>query len=164
MLLLAAGLALLATGGAATAPDLTLAVSLALLGYGMGLSVPPAMAAAIAAFPDARAGSGSGLVTAIRAVGGIFGVAVIGTAVSALYTGRLGGLPDSVAGPARASVANVPVLARHLNPHQAARLHATTAAAFSHGMRVVLLTCAAVAVLAALVSLRVLPPRADPEK
>jgi predicted MFS family arabinose efflux permease len=56
--------------------------ALILGGFGMGLTMTPATAAAIGSVPVAKAGIGSGVLNTFRQVGGALGIAVIGAIVA----------------------------------------------------------------------------------
>ncbi len=66
-----------------------LALSLAVLGLGVGLSVGPASTAAIESAPVQRAGAAAGTNSMMRYLGSIVGAAVLGAVLS-----RDGALPD----------------------------------------------------------------------
>ncbi|WP_236790694.1 DHA2 family efflux MFS transporter permease subunit [Amycolatopsis sp. GM8] len=125
------------------------AVWVSLIGLGLGFSLPPAMDIALGALSPARAGVGSGLLQALRQVGGTLGVTILGTVLNAAYRG---GLPAGTPDAARENVAvgvRVPGLA------DAARR------AFVHGMNGTLWVCAAFAVLGAVLTVAFLPRTAE---
>jgi len=70
----------------------------------------------------------------------------------------LAALPARDAAAARGSISQAAVIAGHLRPGGAA-LRTAAGTAFLHGMSIVMLVCAAVAVAAILTSLRYLPGR-----
>ena len=82
------------------------AVWITLLGAGIGLTLPASMATAMGALSMERAGAGSGLLQALRQVGGTIGVAILGTVLSSGYHSQLNGgdVPSSVEGAVRSSV------------------------------------------------------------
>jgi EmrB/QacA subfamily drug resistance transporter len=131
---------------------------LTLIGLGMGLTMTPAMDAALGEVPPERAGAGSALTMAIRQVGGALGVAVLGSALNAAYTGRLGvtGLPAPLAHTARESVASAVAVARATGDPA---LAVSAGHAYVHAMSVVMLASAVVAVLGMLIAAVLLPPR-----
>jgi EmrB/QacA subfamily drug resistance transporter len=159
--LLTAGLALLSQVHPATGYAFV-AAGLALCGLGTGASIAAAMDAVMAAAGGDEAGVGAAVNSTLRQVGGAIAVAVVGSVLSAGYARALGpaltALPGRDAGIARASIAQAAQLARHLPSGRA--LQAAAGAAFLHGMRSVMLICAAITALAALASLRYLPGRA----
>jgi MFS family permease len=90
----------LAIGGAATlallglGPDSDLGaawLALALVGAGVGLSGTPASAIAMSAVEPSRAGMASAVVNAMRQVGQVFGVAVLGALVYGQLPAARGG-------------------------------------------------------------------------
>jgi EmrB/QacA subfamily drug resistance transporter len=72
----------------------------ALAGLAIGVTVAPTTAAVMATLPMDRIGAGSAVSNALRQVGSVLGVAVLGTIVSSTYQHRiapsLAGLPDNV--------------------------------------------------------------------
>lgn len=58
------------------------AIWITLLGAGIGLVLPASMSVAMGALSAERAGAGSGLLQALRQVGGTIGVAILGTVLS----------------------------------------------------------------------------------
>ncbi|MFJ8625589.1 MFS transporter [Kitasatospora sp. NPDC093550] len=121
---------------------------LVVLGFGMGLSLITAQAAALVTLPAARAGVGSGLLQTLRQVGGALGIAVFGSLLSGAYRGALdtGGLPAGAAHRAGESVVAADALAR---AGGGPALSASAHAAYVHGMGVVLLVAGLVAVVSA---------------
>ena len=137
------------------------ALWLGVLGLGMGFTMVPAMGAAMAALPAERAGVGSGLLQTLRQSASAVGVALLGSLLAGIYTGRLDtdGLSGAAAATARGSVSGAQSVAGLT--HDAA-LAASAHSAFLHGMSTVLIVCGAAAVLSAvLVGLR-MPGRVGP--
>ncbi|WP_155347060.1 DHA2 family efflux MFS transporter permease subunit [Acrocarpospora pleiomorpha] len=134
LLLLTAGLALgaiLPGEYAYTAAWLTVA------GAGVGLTMVPAMDGVLAMLPEHRTGMGTGVLQSLRQTGGAFGVAGLGSLLSAVYAGNL---PDSAPEGVRDSVA----AAVHVPEFAAAGRDA-----FAAAMDAVLWTCGAAALLSA---------------
>jgi Na+/melibiose symporter-like transporter len=160
-----AGLAVILAGllwGSTVAVDtryLVIACWLALIGVGMGLTMTPAMDAALGEVPAERAGSGSSLTMALRQVGGALGVAILGSVLGAAYTDRLDvtGLPGPAAHTARESVAAALAVARQTGD---AALAGSATHAYVHAMSAVMLTSAALAAVGMLVAAFLLPARA----
>jgi len=170
-LTVAAGLALL-TAGLAVLSQVQLATGyaavaagLALCGLGIGVSIAVAMDAVMGAAGGDEAGAGAAVNSTLRQVGGAVAVAVLGSVLAASYTRgiqpALATLPAGDAAVGRASITQAAQLASHLSSGGSA-LRAAAGTAFLHGMSIVMLSCAAVTVLAALASLRYLPGRAIP--
>ncbi len=158
--LTSAGLALGAATGAGSGYGFV-ATWITVIGLGAGFAMPTALDAAIGALTAERAGVGSGLIQAVRQVGGAIGVAVLGTVLNSAYRGRLDltGLPAQAAGAARESVATGVAVARELGSQP---LLGVVRNAFVHGMDVMFLVCAALAVVATLLALTLLPSRSAP--
>jgi len=168
-LTVAAGLALLAGGLAAlsqvqlTTGYAVVAAGLALCGLGTGVSIGAAMDAVMAAAGGGEAGIGASVNSALRQASGAITVAVLGSVLSAGYARALGpalgSLPARAATTARASVTQAVQLAGRL-PSGGPALRAAAGAAFLHGMSIVMLICAAVAVAVIPACLRFLPGHA----
>lgn len=134
LLVLAAGL----TAGALT--DVSSAYGatagwLSIVGVGVGLAMVPAMDGVLAVLPEDRTGAGSGTLQALRQVGGAFGVAGLGSLLSAVYTGAL------PAGAPKAAADSVAAAVRLGDP----ALAAAAGRAFVTGMDAVLGVCALLA-------------------
>jgi MFS transporter, DHA2 family, multidrug resistance protein len=160
-----AGLVLIAGGlllGTATGPGSGygfIAIWISLAGAGLGLTMPPAMNAALGALSRERSGVGSGLIQALRQVGSAVGVAVLGTVLNGVYRDALdgSGLPDAAQDSVSAGVA----VARGLGDPG---LLNVVRSAFTDGMAVTMLVAAAVAMCGAVLSMVFLPGRpAEPD-
>src|SRR6266571_1855632 len=79
--LLAAGLATGAASGVHSGYGFA-ATWVSIIGLGIGFTLPTAMDAALSALSPERSGVGSGVIQALRQVGGTIGVAVLGTVLS----------------------------------------------------------------------------------
>jgi EmrB/QacA subfamily drug resistance transporter len=168
-LTVAAGLALLA-GGLVMLSQVRLgtgyafvAAGLALSGLGTGGSIAAAMNAVMAAAGGDEAGIGASLNSALRQAGGAIAVAVLGSVLSTAYARglrpALATLPAADAATARASITQAARIASRL-PAGGPILRAAAGTAFLHGLSIVMLISAAVAVAAIPASLRYLPRRA----
>ncbi|GAB4583374.1 MFS transporter [Nocardia sp. IFM 10818] len=117
------------------------ATSLTVLGMGMGFVMPTAMGLAMSDLSAERAGSGSGLLQAVRQAAGTIGVAVLGTVLSTQYRSELGELNrDPIADGVNAGVA----VAKQSGD---AGVLAHVQTAFTGGMSAMLWACAAVTLL-----------------
>ncbi len=159
----AAGLALIAASsflGMLTGPRTGygfIAAWITLTGLGLGLTMPPALNAALGALSPQRSGIGNAVLQAMRQVGGAIGVAVLGTVLSTAYRDRL---PATAAGGVRDSVsAGVAAADRLGDP----ALLAAVQAAFVHGMNRSLLVTGVVALTGAALALVFLPARTPTE-
>jgi MFS family permease len=164
-LVIPAGLLLLATGtllgATTTAGDGygTAALWLALIGVGFGTAMVPATGLVMGSLPAERSGQGTSLLETVQQVGGVLGVAALGSVLSSGYLGRLDTdrLDPAAARAARDSVTGADAVAARLHD---GRLLGSGLAAFTHGMDLVLLTCGACAALAAVLGLLLLPRKA----
>lgn len=130
------------------------ALWMTLTGLGVGFVLVPALDSALGSLPRGREGTGSGLMTTVRQVGGAIGIALLGSVLSGAFTNRLDtdGLPAQAAETAKESVVSAEAVAAQLRMPELAQ---SAQEAFVHGMSVVLLVCGiagvATAVLAAFV-------------
>ncbi|HVW40682.1 MAG TPA: DHA2 family efflux MFS transporter permease subunit [Amycolatopsis sp.] len=125
------------------------AVWVSLIGLGLGFSLPPSMDIAMGALATSRAGVGSGMLQALRQVGGTLGVTILGTVLNSGYRAALPAeVPTAVRESAAAGV-RVPALVDAVR------------AAFVHGMTATLWVCAGFAVLGAILTVAFLPRQAE---
>ncbi|MBU2670996.1 DHA2 family efflux MFS transporter permease subunit [Actinoplanes bogorensis] len=129
-----------------------IAVWITLTGIGLGLTMPPALNAAIGALTPARAGIGNALLQALRQVGGAVGVAVLGAVLNSAYRSHLAAAPAVV----REGV--TPGVAFAAQTGDGA-LGASVRAAFAYGMDRSLLVAGALALVGAVLALFVMPAR-----
>jgi EmrB/QacA subfamily drug resistance transporter len=131
---------------------------LALTGFGFGLAVVPATSLVLSSLPKDSAGSGTSLLETLQQVGGVLGVAALGSLLSYGFLDRLSvtGIPAPAADAARGSVTAADAVAGQLhNPDLLASAHN----AFIHGMSLVLAVCGVISLLAAALAARFLPGR-----
>lgn len=105
---IATGFLVLSTVGASTS-YLVIALSLMLLGCGMGITTAPATGSIMSAVPLNKAGVGSAVNDTTREVGGALGIAVLGSIANSAYRSAidsdvLAQLPPGAAGAAGESV------------------------------------------------------------
>jgi Na+/melibiose symporter-like transporter len=161
----AAGFALLA-GGLAVGAGTSVASGTGFLpawtsiaGFGTGLAMATASAAALSALPAERAGVGSAVMQAVNKVGAPFAAAILGSVLNGTYQGGLQalGVPARLAAVARDSVfAGVAAAARL----RSASLLDAVRTAFVEGIDVMLVVCAAIAAAGVVLALAFLPRRA----
>ncbi len=127
-----------------------------LTGLGVGFVMVPALDSALATLPKGKEGTGSGLNTTLRQVGGAIGIALLGSLLNAQFTDRLDtdGVPDQAADAAKESVVAAQMVAARLDMPQLAR---SAESAFVHGMGVVLLVCGLAGLAAAVLAAFKLP-------
>jgi EmrB/QacA subfamily drug resistance transporter len=133
-------------------------------GLGAGFVMVPALDAALGALPKGKEGTGSGLMTTLRQVGGAVGIAVLGSVLNSVFTDRLDtdGVPAAAAGAAEESVVAAQTVAAQLDLPQLAQ---SAESAFVSGMGMVLLICGIAGIITALLSAVKLPAdrRTEPE-
>ncbi|MFZ0668634.1 MAG: MFS transporter [Acidimicrobiales bacterium] len=95
----ACGLFILTSSGV-TSPTWVFEVGLALVGMGIGLTMPPASGAIMSSLPPHKAGVGSAVNDLVRELGGAFGIGVLGSVTLSHYRSGIGAV--IAAQPARA--------------------------------------------------------------
>ncbi len=152
---LAAGL-LLGTATSIGSSGGFVAVWMAIVGAGLGLSFATAASAAISELPEERSGVGAAVMQAMQKVGGPFGAAILGSVLSSVYLARLQlpGLPAPAVHAVRESVFGGVAVAHELG--SAALLHSVRMA-FVSGMDLALLVSAGVALVGAVLAVIFLP-------
>ena len=134
------------------------AVWFTVAGVGMGFTLPVTMGVALGALTAERSGVGSAVLQALRQVGGVVGVSVLGAVVNGAYQGRLTGpWPDAALGTARRGVSAGLAVARQLHSTE---LTQVVRDAFMHSLAVMLIVSAAIAFAGAVLSAAFLPGRA----
>jgi len=119
---------------------------LAVTGFGIGLALTPAMDAVLGELPRDEAGSGTAITMTLRQIGGALGVALLGSLSAGVYRDHLGAAPAA----ARDSVSVAVALG-----DQALALAAR--GAFVDAMGAVLMVCAGIAVVGAILVAVFLP-------
>jgi DHA2 family multidrug resistance protein-like MFS transporter len=164
LLLTGAGMLLLSRLGAGSGYGLV-AAALIVGGLGVGLAMPPAVDAMLGTLPRTQTGSGMGLAGTVRQVAAAFGVAILGSILNSGYRGRLSGqltgLPAHVQTVVSGSVAAAAAVAHHLPGRAGDRLLHAAYGAYAGGMADVMLVCAAVAIVGAVVVGFLLPAKAE---
>jgi hypothetical protein len=125
-------------------------------GMGTGIAMATAMSAALVELSEEKSGVGAAVLQAVNKTGGPFGIAVLGSVLSAGYLGRLNlsGLSATLAAAARQSVFGGVAVAQKI--HSTALLRSVDAA-FVHGMDMALLVSAGTAVVGAVLTVVFLP-------
>jgi EmrB/QacA subfamily drug resistance transporter len=167
---------ILAGGGLLLLSRLTVETSYALIlpvfaimGHGMGATMAPMTAAVMNAVGHERAGLGSAMTNTSREVGGVFGIALLGTVLTTRLRATLepslatiGLDPSQQAAVAEAAGRGRidPALLQTLSPGQRAAVADAFRQSFMSGFRVSLLIGGLVLLLAAVIANRFIPGRA----
>jgi hypothetical protein len=140
------------------------------MGHGMGATMAPMTAAVMNAVGPERAGLGSAMTNTSREVGGVLGIALLGTILTSRLSSALGpalaglGLPAERAaaiGEAASHGRIDPALLAGLTPGQQGGVAAAFSGAFMDGFHTALAVGGAVLLAAALVAFRFVPGRDD---
>jgi MFS transporter, DHA2 family, multidrug resistance protein len=164
-----AGFVLLAAGlflGSLTSvgsSSLFVAMWMVAAGIGTGIAMATAMSAALVELTEEKSGVGAAVLQAVNKTGGPFGIAVLGSVLSAGYLSHLdlSGLSAAAAAAARQSVFGGVAVAHKIH---SASLLKTVNAAFVHGMDQALLVSAGIAVVGAVLTAVFLPKVNAPAK
>jgi hypothetical protein len=133
---------------------LFVATWMAVAGMGLGLALSTSTSAALVELSEERSGVGSAVLQAVNKIGGPFGTAILGSALSSVYLSRLvlTGLPNAAATAVRQSVfAGVAAALGSASLLQSVR------SAFTGGMDVALVVSAGIAVVGLVLTLLFLP-------
>ena len=143
-------------------------IGLAFFGLGTGVAMTSAMDAVLGALPRTKAGSGSGLLNAMRQVAGALGVAVLGSILQSTYTGKLDSgilnhLPSPDVEVVKGSVVGADRIAQALGP-AGDTLQQMAGVSYTDAMTTLLVACAVAGVVAAAISGWVLRSRSKQEQ
>lgn len=129
---------------------------LAVAGIGLGLAQSFGISTAMDAVPDDADGAGAALLSTVRQLGSVLGIALLGSIAGSAYTHGVGTLPPALSDTARHAIRDTvssahAVLARVPGGEAGAVLDQVDGA-YIHAMNLVLTGCAAVSVVVALVA------------
>jgi hypothetical protein len=157
--LLAAGLGMGALTSLSNGYGFT-AIWIIVVGLSLGFVMPAAMDAALSALSAERSGVGSALMLALRQVGGVIGVALLGTMLDSAYRGHLdlSGVPNPLATTVEKSVTAGKAVAQQLG---STALLNSVRSSFVYGMDVMLGVCGIIALVGIILTLIFLPRQSD---
>jgi EmrB/QacA subfamily drug resistance transporter len=139
----------------------------AIMGHGMGATMAPMTAAVMNSVGQQRAGLGSAMTNTSREVGGVFGIALLGTVLFTKLNSTLEASLGSI-GLSAAQRSGIAAAASHgaldpskfgLTPDQQAAVKTAFGDAFMSGFHIALLVAGAVLLVAAVVANRFIPGR-----
>ena len=146
-----------------TASIYLIATWLFVLGLAMGSVMAPSTDSVMGSVPAAKAGVASAMNDVTRQVGGALGVAIVGSLIDTLYSGRMSGqtagLPQAMQAHAQASVGGAHAVAAQLPAAAGGNLTLAAADAFTSAMGRGLLAAAVIALIGAAVVMWKLPAR-----
>ena len=155
-----------------TTPYWGIGIALAFMAGGLGMTLPQATNGVLASVPSERAGMGSAVNDAIAELGGSFGVAILGTAMSITYRQNIeaaidaapdavGRIPASAIEAARESLASASIAAGAVPADLAQAYGAVVGRAFVSGMGWALFIGAGIVLIGALIAWRFFPERVE---
>ncbi|MFC9328997.1 MFS transporter [Kitasatospora sp. NPDC057015] len=156
---IAGGLALMSLGLAGVSlvetgtPYAVISVAMAVVGAGMGLIMAPASAATVNALPREKAPTAGSINSVVRELGGVLGIAVVGTVVSSSYRSGLESALPGAPSPAADDLTSAHVLAGRLPAQAADRLLTAADQAFTSAMHHGTWICAALTLAGAVTAL-----------
>jgi AcrR family transcriptional regulator len=145
------------------------ALTLVLVGFGMGFAMAPATDSIMGSLPPARAGVGSAVNDTTREIGGALGIAILGSITAASYAAEITGNSNfallqkaspEAAKAVKDSVGGAAAVAHQAPAQFAAAITKVANQAFVDALDKTVLVGAGVAVLGAIVALIWLPARA----
>lgn len=150
-----------------------IALSLAFMAGGLGLTLPQATNGILAAVPAERAGMGSAVNDAVAELGGSFGVAILGTAMSITYRQGIQDaiaaagatatrLPAEILDAARESLAAAMLVVPRVPTDLRTGFGEVAGSAFVSGMDWALFMGAGIVLIGVFVAWRLFPQRVDP--
>lgn len=156
----------------AQTPFLLIAVNLALVGVGLGFTLPQVTNGVLASVPIERAGMGSAVNDMMSELGGAMGVAVLGAILSSSYRSsieaaiaaagdRISIVPPDVVAAARESLASAALAVGRLPEQVEQAVTLATGRAFVSGMGWALVVAAVIALLGTLLAWRRFPARVE---
>jgi len=129
----------------------------------MGNIIAPATDSIMGAVPGHKAGVGSAMNDVTRQVAGALGIAIIGSALNAVYSSSVAdavvGLPEKAAEAAQDSVGAAVAISAQMPGGSGDALALASRIAFVDALGVAVLIAAGVAVMGALIAWRYMPPR-----
>ena len=157
-------LALLATTTVTmTTPYWQLGTLIFFVVVGMGAILAPATEAVMGAVPEHRAGVGSAMNDVTRQIAGAFGIAIVGSAMNAIYSNKMttavAGLPDAMADAAGDSVGAAIAIGVQLPGDAGLALTDAARLAFVDAFTLAVLISAGIALAGAVATLRFMPAR-----
>ncbi len=143
-------------------------VVLFMMSIGLGLVFSTATNAVMNSIPTSRAGVGSAMNDTTRQIGGALGIAVLGSLVNSIYALRINAsetinaLPLEIGDLMRKSLQSAEIAAHHLPADTASAVIDYAKQAFLAGLQQSVFIGAAILILAAVISLVLLPKRTPP--
>ena len=155
-----------------TTPYWFIAIALAFMAGGLGLTLPQATNGVLASVPAERAGMGSAVNDAVAELGGSFGVAVLGTTMSLTYRSNIEAaivaagdavnrIPTKAIEAARESLSAASITASRVPADLADAYRQVVGKAFVSGMGWALFIGAGIVLLGALIAWRFFPRRVE---
>jgi EmrB/QacA subfamily drug resistance transporter len=138
-----------------------LCLTLPAMAFCMSNVMAPATGSVMGSIPETKAGVGSAMNDVNRQVGGALGIAIIGSIMNSVYSGRMSNavakLPAGPRHAAQDSIGSAHAVGQHVPAAIAQQLDAAAASAFTHALGIGFLSAAIAAALAAPVVIRLLP-------
>jgi EmrB/QacA subfamily drug resistance transporter len=143
---------------------------LLLIGGGYGLAWTPSTDSIMGSVPERRAGIGSAMDQTTQCVGGVLGVAALGSIMNGIYREGVEGLrtvlalPDEVHSTIESGIQSAHIVASELPEDAKQLVMAETSEAYTSGMTEAMFVAGIVLVASSLVTLLILPNRIRPSE
>jgi EmrB/QacA subfamily drug resistance transporter len=138
---------------------------LSLTSIGIGLVLAPCTDSIMGSLPERRAGIGSAMDSTVQQLGGVLGIAVLGAVLNAAYLNKVAGLeviaslPEEAYEAIRSSIQSAHIVAEQFPDDISLPIINGTREAFTSGMNDAMFIAALVMVVAAVITLFILPNR-----
>jgi EmrB/QacA subfamily drug resistance transporter len=165
LVITAVGLVIFSRAGTDTGYGLV-AVSLAVIGFGIGIGLPTSLDILLGVLPPGQTGAGTALTRALQQVAASFGVAILGSILNNAYQNNLAphiaGIPSAAGQAAEGSIAGAVAIASRLPASIGAPIARAAKDAYTQGMAEVMLVSATLMLATAIAIAIFLPSRITP--
>src|ERR1700674_1608532 len=142
------------------------AAALAVIGFGMGISLPTSLDVILGTLPPTQTGAGSALTRALQQIAATFGVAILGSILNNAYQAQIGPhvatLPSQLREVALGSIAGAHAVAAHLPLQSRAVVVRAANEAYTQGIPEVMLSNPGLVLATAIAVAVFLPARVSP--
>jgi Na+/melibiose symporter-like transporter len=141
---------------------------LSLTAVGIGMVYSPCTDSIMGSLPERKAGIGSAMDSTVQQLGGVLGIAILGAILNATYLRKIAdlevmaSLPEEVREAIRNSIQGAHIVAEQFPDDISRQITSGASEAFTSGMNEAMLIAAIVMIVAAAITLLILPNRIRP--
>jgi EmrB/QacA subfamily drug resistance transporter len=141
---------------------------LSLTAVGFGMVYSPCTDSIMGSLPERKAGIGSAMDSTVQQLGGVLGIAILGAILNATYLRKIAdleviaSLPEEVCEAIRNSIQSAHIVAEQFPDDISRQITSGASEAFTSGMNEAMLIAAIVMIVAAAITLLILPNRIRP--